>query len=63
MEGIKNGVLGIGEKRMTGELVRIPQGKIPVFDAFNPEITRGNEIGSQVPFSQKKPAREEVIKE
>jgi len=56
-------VLGVGEKRMAGELIGVPQGEIPVFDAFYPEKSWGDEIRAQVPFGEEKSAGEEVIKE
>jgi len=63
MQGVENGVLGVGEKRMAGELIGVPQGEIPIFNAFYPEKSWGDKIRTQVPFGEEKSAGEEVIKE
>jgi len=54
--------LGIGEERVAGELVGIPQREIPIFYAFHPEESGGDKIGGKVPFGKEPSAGEDIIK-
>jgi len=42
-------------------LVGIPQRKIPVLDAFDPEESRGDEIGAEVSFREEVSSIKQVI--
>jgi hypothetical protein len=62
IQGIKNGILRVRKERMARELKGIPQGEITPLDTFDPEISWGNKIRSEIPFCKKKFARKDIVK-
>jgi len=61
VQRIGDGMLGVGKKRVTRELVRVPERKITILNAFNPEESRRDEIGTEVPFREEVSSRKQVI--
>jgi hypothetical protein len=62
VQGIKNGMLRVRKERMARELKGIPEREIPPFDILDPEISRGDEIRTEIPFCKKKSARKDIVK-
>jgi len=54
-------MLRVGEERVTGELIRVPKRKITILNAFNPEESRGDEIGTEVSFCEEVSSIKQVI--
>ena len=47
-------MLGVRKERLAAELIGIPERKTAMFDALNPEESRGDEIRTQIPLYKKK---------
>jgi hypothetical protein len=54
-------MLRVGEKRVTRELIRVPKRKITILNAFDPEESWGDEIGTKVPFREEVSSVKQVI--
>jgi hypothetical protein len=62
IQGIKNGMLRVRKERMARELKGVPQGEIAPLDTFDPEISWGNKIRSEISLRKKKSARKDIVK-
>ena len=62
IEWIREAMLWIGKEGIAGKLVGIPQGEIAPFDAFHPEESWRDEVGTQIPFGEEVSSAEKVIK-
>ena len=54
-------MLRVGEERVTGELIRVPKRNITILNAFDPEESRGDEIGTEVSFGEEVSPIKQVI--
>jgi len=61
VQRVEDGMLGIGKEWMAWKLIGIPQRKIPVLDAFDPEESRGDKIGTEVSFCEEVSSIKQVI--
>jgi hypothetical protein len=61
VQWIDNGMLRVGEERVTGELIRVPKRNITILNAFYPEESRGDEIGTEVSFREEVSPIKQVI--
>jgi len=53
VQWIEHAMLGVCKERLAAELIGIPERETAMFDALNPEESRGDEIRTQVPFYKK----------
>ena len=54
-------MLRVGEKRVARELIRVPKRQITILNAFDPEESRRDEIGTEVSFREEVSSIEQVI--
>jgi len=54
-------MLRVGEEGVTRELIRVPKRKITILNAFGPEESRRDEIGTEVSFREEVSSIKQVI--
>ena len=54
-------MLRIGEERVARELIWVPKRKITILNAFDPEKSRGDKIGTEVSFREEVSPIKQVI--